>query len=242
MASRFAIKRLTSEYKDLVKSPTPYIIARPSEDDILLWYFLLTGPPDTDYEGGQYIGQLRFPANYPFGPPNIRMKTPSGRFEVEHSLCLSMSDFHKESWNPAWNVSTILAGLLSFMCSEESSTGAIRASPEVRQRLASKSVKWNMNNVVFQTEFSDIMDQIKSQVPQAEVLSEIKVIPPKPEELKTGVLPKYIIPKSSLIVTPPSDNSTNSYVHPSIRQNLVPICVVFSTISLAFYCYTIFNK
>jgi hypothetical protein len=30
-------------------------------------------------------------------------------------LCLSISDFHPDTWNPAWSVSTILTGLLSFM-------------------------------------------------------------------------------------------------------------------------------
>ena len=32
-------------------------------------------------------------------------------------LCLSISDFHPDTWNPAWSVSTILTGLLSFMVS-----------------------------------------------------------------------------------------------------------------------------
>lgn len=30
-------------------------------------------------------------------------------------LCLSISDFHPDTWNPAWSVGTILTGLLSFM-------------------------------------------------------------------------------------------------------------------------------
>lgn len=30
-------------------------------------------------------------------------------------LCLSISDYHPDTWNPAWTVSTILTGLLSFM-------------------------------------------------------------------------------------------------------------------------------
>ena len=34
-------------------------------------------------------------------------------------LCLSISDFHPDTWNPAWSVSTILTGLLSFMVSQK---------------------------------------------------------------------------------------------------------------------------
>lgn len=43
------------------------------------------------------------------------MMTPSGRFQTDTRLCLSMSDFHPESWNPLWSVGSILMGLLSFM-------------------------------------------------------------------------------------------------------------------------------
>jgi ubiquitin-protein ligase len=45
---------------------------------------------------------------YPFKPPSIRMLTPSGRFEPNQRICLSMSDFHPETWNCMWSVSSIL--------------------------------------------------------------------------------------------------------------------------------------
>ena len=43
---------------------------------------------------------------------------PSGRFETNTRLCLSMSDYHPESWNPSWSVETLLVGLQSFMYEE----------------------------------------------------------------------------------------------------------------------------
>jgi ubiquitin-protein ligase len=48
--------------------------------------------------GGKYHGKLIFPASYPFKPPTIMMCTPSGRFKTNTRLCLSMSDFHPETW------------------------------------------------------------------------------------------------------------------------------------------------
>lgn len=48
-------------------------------------------------------------------PPAVYMLTPNGRFSTNTRLCLSMSDFHPETWNPLWSVGTILTGLLSFM-------------------------------------------------------------------------------------------------------------------------------
>ena len=55
----------------------------------------------------QYHGRIRFPAEYPFKPPAILMHTPNGRFKTDERLCLSMSDYHPETWNPMWSVSTV---------------------------------------------------------------------------------------------------------------------------------------
>lgn len=72
---------------------------------------MIKGTEGTPYEGGYYHGKLKFPTEYPLRPPAVLMLTPSGRFKTNRRLCLSMSDFHPESWNPMWSVSTILTGL-----------------------------------------------------------------------------------------------------------------------------------
>lgn len=143
MATNAATKRLTKEYKAISQNPPPYIVAHPSEKNILEWHYILTGPPDTPYENGQYWGTLMFPPDYPFAPPAIRMHTPSGRFQPSTRLCLSISDFHPKSFNPAWEVSTILIGLMSFMTSEEMTTGSVRASDHERRLFAAKTRWWN---------------------------------------------------------------------------------------------------
>ncbi|KAK4619380.1 Ubiquitin-conjugating enzyme E2 6 [Fulvia fulva] len=143
MATKAAHKRLTREYQAIQKSPPEFISAHPSETNILEWHYILTGPPDTVYAGGQYWGTLVFPSDYPFAPPAIRMHTPSGRFRCSERLCLSISDFHPKSFNPAWEVSTILLGVLSFMTSEEMTTGSVSAKPEERSVFAANTRWWN---------------------------------------------------------------------------------------------------
>lgn len=71
------------------------------------------------------------------------MHTPSGRFHPSSRLCLSISDFHPRSFNPAWEVSTILIGLLSFMTSEEMTTGSVSATETERKYHATRSRWWN---------------------------------------------------------------------------------------------------
>ena len=79
---------------------------------------MIAGPEDSPYEGGMYHGKLVFPKNFPYAPPSIYMFTPSGRFETKTRLCLSISDFHPETWSPTWGIGAILNGLLSFMVSQ----------------------------------------------------------------------------------------------------------------------------
>lgn len=165
MATKAATKRLSKEYKALEESPPPLIEAHPSEQNILEWHYLLTGPPGTPYDGGQYHGMLIFPRDYPFKPPEIRMITPNGRFHTNTRLCLSMSDYHPDTWQPAWSVATILTGLLSFMTGGESTTGAVSTSVEMKRRYARASWSWNANDSpMFKREFSELCESNLAKV------------------------------------------------------------------------------
>merc|ERR1719482_2404061 len=121
------------------KNPLPQIIARPSTDDILVWHYVVHNlGADCPYHGGQYHGKLVFPKEYPLKPPAIYMISPSGRFETNTRLCLSMSDFHPESWNPSWRIESIVVGLVSFMLdvTEPRTTGGVQAPLARRRELA----------------------------------------------------------------------------------------------------------
>ncbi|KAG7664716.1 UBC6 [[Candida] subhashii] len=165
MASRQSQKRLTKEYKSIQTNPPPYITAKPNDENILEWHYVIDGPPNTPFTGGQYHGILRFPSEYPFKPPSISMITPNGRFATNTRLCLSMSDYHPDTWNPAWSVATILTGLLSFMTGDETTTGSINTSENVKKRLAKDSKNWNNNeNQRFIKQFPEIVMKNKLDI------------------------------------------------------------------------------
>ena len=149
MASPLATKRLQRELKALHKSPlqNPKIVAVPNESNILEWHYVLEGPtddPNSPYKGGIYHGKLIFPREYPYKPPGVIMLTPNGRFKPNRRLCLSMSDFHPESWNPMWSISTILMGLCSFMLDDKPTTGSIETTVATKRKFAAESLEYNV--------------------------------------------------------------------------------------------------
>ena len=57
-----------------------------------------------------------------------------------------MSDFHPESWNTMWSVSTILTGLYSFMIENNPTLGSIETSTRKKRALAAQSLAWNVQH------------------------------------------------------------------------------------------------
>jgi ubiquitin-conjugating enzyme E2 J2 len=141
-----ATKRLREELIKLKTEPPPGIIAEPDESNILKWFYVIRGPAETPFEGGVYIGKLIFPSEYPMRAPSVYMLTPSGRFQINTKICMSMSDFHPESWNPMWSVATIIQGVQSFMASDELTTGGLKASDADRKKYAKLSCGYNLKN------------------------------------------------------------------------------------------------
>uniref|UniRef100_A0AC34QR81 UBC core domain-containing protein n=1 Tax=Panagrolaimus sp. JU765 TaxID=591449 RepID=A0AC34QR81_9BILA len=153
-----AVKRLKSDYKSLIEDPLPSITAHPLPENILEWHFLIFGAEDTPYAGGYYHGKLVFPPEFPLMPPSIYMITPSGRFITDRRLCLSISDFHPESWNPAWTVSAILMAIMSFMNEKTMTHGAILSTDDQKIKLAQSSLEFNLNNPLFRRVFPELVE------------------------------------------------------------------------------------
>lgn len=81
-------------------------------------------------------------------------------------LCLSMSDFHPETWNPLvgtsslfilslsrsdrlsvqWSVGTVLLGLYSFMLEETPTYGSIVTTDLLKRQFAAESLEYNVKN------------------------------------------------------------------------------------------------
>ncbi|CAH1395404.1 ubiquitin-conjugating enzyme E2 J2 [Halyomorpha halys] len=159
-----ATSRLKQDYIRLKRDPVPYVLAEPLPSNILEWHYVVIGPEKTPYEGGMYHGKLIFPREFPFKPPSIYMMTPNGRFKVNTRLCLSISDFHPDTWNPAWSVSTILTGLLSFMLETSPTLGSIETSDYEKRQLAYRSLSFNLADSIFKEQFPSLVEEIEKEL------------------------------------------------------------------------------
>jgi len=196
------------------REPPPFVWAAPDEKNILTWNFLIRGPPDSPFAGGEYHGVLLFPSEYPFKPPGIKMLTPSGRFQPDKRICFSMSDFHPGSWNPAWSVATILTGLLSFMLSDEMTTGSVTSSDAHKRVFAQRSHGWNILQNRFKEAFPEYCTPELRDVPNMGERSLGKSEPPTP----TATTPTTFT--SCLEAGTPSTSSTSlaqSYSEPQAQ-------------------------
>ena len=76
---------------------------------------------------------------------------------------MSMSDYHPETWNPMWSVSSILKGIQSFMADNEITAGSIRTSEQEKKKLAKESVTWLVRNAQFGKVFAELIDTMEEE-------------------------------------------------------------------------------
>ncbi|KAI1301812.1 Ubiquitin-conjugating enzyme E2 J1 [Halotydeus destructor] len=138
-----AVKRLMREAQEL-REPTEDYFAQPLEDNLFEWHFTVRGPSDSDFEGGFYHGRIVLPTEYPMKPPSIILLTPNGRFETNKKICLSISGYHPESWQPSWSIRTALLAIIGFMPTQGlGAIGSLDYPSEDRKELAIKSKTWS---------------------------------------------------------------------------------------------------
>ena len=73
---------------DLEAEPAPNLSAGPRAGDLFDWRAAIIGPDDTPYQDGVFFLDIKFPQNYPFEPPKIRL---TGLFYLIRTLFLEIN-------------------------------------------------------------------------------------------------------------------------------------------------------
>ncbi|KAF9122620.1 Ubiquitin-conjugating enzyme E2 J1 [Mortierella sp. 14UC] len=172
-----AVKRIMQEARELMREPSTDFAANPLETDIFEWHFTIRGPEETEFEGGLYHGRILLPNNYPFAPPSLMFLTPNGRFELHKKVCLSITGYHPEYWQPAWGIRTVLVAVMGFLPTEsKGAIGGLDTSVQARRALAIKSKTW-----VCPTCHSDMVSILPDIAPENAVKASLKADEMPPE-------------------------------------------------------------
>jgi len=148
MENNPSIRRILKEMKEMQKEVNSQYTAHPLEDNLFEWHFTIRGPRETAFEGGIFHGRIILPPEYPFKPPSIMLLTPSGRFEIGKKICLSISAYHPEQWQPSWSIRTVLIALIGFMPTKgDGAVGALDYTEKERIELAKKICKLGLSQM-----------------------------------------------------------------------------------------------
>lgn len=142
--AKMAVRDLDNQIKKFGMIKDQNFICLPDPNNVYEWYYVVFGL-EAPYEGGYYIGKVKCKDTYPSTAPNITIYTDNGRFRTfklqKDGICLSISDFHQESWNPAWKVTQIVMGLVSFWLSNDYTYGAIESYDYNQEPFKGKDLK-----------------------------------------------------------------------------------------------------
>ncbi|KAI5476489.1 ubiquitin-conjugating enzyme E2 J1 [Pseudohyphozyma bogoriensis] len=209
------VRRLLQEAQELDEETE--LRAAPLEEDLFTWHFTIPGPGG-DFEGGVYHGKMILPPEYPFKPPEVYMLTPSGRFEVNKKICLSISSFHPESWQPSWGIRTALIALSAFFASEpKGAVGSLDAPPPERRRLAKCSRNFQCAGCGFDASSPDVFPPAAET---SEPAVETEPVQDAPSEEPTPIFPA---PRTGLPTPSPSPHGLNINTPPGGADNANPI-------------------
>lgn len=107
-------RRLQTELMGLIQNKDLHATAFPDGDNLFKWLGTLRGGDGTPFEGLTYKLVIKFPAEYPFAPPQIVFSTPvfHPNVDLQGNICL---DILKDKWSASMSVSSVLQSLRSLL-------------------------------------------------------------------------------------------------------------------------------
>ena len=118
-----ALKRLQKEFKSFVADPPAGLELHSDTvngDNLGVWLVNMSGPPNTLYQGENFVIQFKFGMKYPFDSPEVTFVGPPETIPVHHHIysnghiCLSILT---DDWSPALSVESVCLSVISMLAS-----------------------------------------------------------------------------------------------------------------------------
>ncbi|KAF8463694.1 ubiquitin-conjugating enzyme/RWD-like protein [Kalaharituber pfeilii] len=117
MASR---RRILKELEDMQRDTSSGMRATVvDETNLNHLHGCFKGPPDTPYEGGEYVVDIQLPDNYPFSPPKMKFFTRVWHPNVSSQTGAICLDILSNKWSPVLTIKTALLSLQALLAAPE---------------------------------------------------------------------------------------------------------------------------
>ncbi|KHJ34968.1 putative ubiquitin conjugating enzyme [Erysiphe necator] len=114
------LRRIAKELIDIQEDAESNIHAQPVDGaDYTHLEASFTGPPDTPYEGGTYIVDIKIPNEYPFRPPHMRFITKIWHPNISSQTGAICLDTLGSAWSPVLTIKSALLSLQSLLSTPE---------------------------------------------------------------------------------------------------------------------------
>ncbi|ETN57965.1 ubiquitin-conjugating enzyme E2-25kD [Anopheles darlingi] len=120
--ANMAVSRIKREFKEVLRSEEIVQCSIKLEmvnDNFTELRGEIAGPPDTPYEGGKFVLEIKVPETYPFNPPKVKFMTKIWHpniSSVTGAICL---DILKDNWAAAMTLRTVLLSLQALLAAAE---------------------------------------------------------------------------------------------------------------------------
>ncbi|GAM25581.1 hypothetical protein SAMD00019534_087560 [Acytostelium subglobosum LB1] len=138
-------KLLQNQFKKIQSEPIEGVYFELVDENLFEWKAYVEGPPETDYEGGIFQVQMKFPQDYPMSPPTLVFLSEFWHPNIypDGKVCISIlhppgedetsGELPEERWLPTQTVTTILLSVISMLSAPNTSSPAnVDASVEWR--------------------------------------------------------------------------------------------------------------
>lgn len=88
--------------------------AQPEGDDWFHWQATILGPEESPYAGGTFFLDIKFPADYPTKPPQVRFTTRIYHPQVATNGAISLGIL-KNQWSPDLTVDKMLSSIYDIL-------------------------------------------------------------------------------------------------------------------------------
>ncbi|KAJ8325796.1 hypothetical protein BDV3_000965 [Batrachochytrium dendrobatidis] len=109
-------RRIQKELADLTKNPMSNVSIGPkSEDNLMNWEGIVTGPANSPFAQGIFKITIDFPVDYPFKPPQIKFATKVYHPNIDHDGTICLGLIKTDAWKPSTKLSEVLMAVVQIL-------------------------------------------------------------------------------------------------------------------------------